>query len=323
MKKIQTLVSRSTVKIMDFDQLRCQGDFEQAYRKLERQQKSLWRPLSQEGVLLKLIIGAFALYVGLMVVNLLNTPVLTLLYTVCVVGTVWYGLDLLRRQLTTYRRRIAQQQQQLFQTAQRFLTKIHLDALDSNAHLVKHYGLDAAKSLLPYIWGVSPEQWRQHNHFEWEGITVASLSMEQEGQAPFYYWLLGTPVSLPLEAESTAFLPRPFAHDRWTPIHYNAAIETPEFRANYQIYTSEFWHSYYVTRAALVRQFLAQAQGQVAYLVVRKGWLYWAFPQSKEGTATTVADWKELSNQVKQQLTTGYGLAKQVQVMRTYLKQNS
>lgn len=306
---------------MHFDQLRCQEDFEQKYRSLERQRQSWWKPLSQEGLLLKLIVGAFVLYMGLVVVNLLNIPVLTLLYTIWVVGIVWYGLDLLRRQLTTYRRRIAQQQQYLFQTAQQFLTRTHLDTLDSNANLVKHLGLDAAKSLLPYIWGVSPEQWRQHNHFEWEGITVASLSIEQEGQPLLCYWLLGTPVDLPLEAESTAFLPRPFAHDRWTPIHYNTAIEPPEFRKNYQIYTSEFWHSYYVTRAALVRQFLAQAQGNAAYLVVRKGWLYWALPQPKAETATTLADWKQLSTQVKQQLTMGYELAQQVQEMRKYLKQ--
>lgn len=304
---------------MSAPSFRHRDDFTKAYQVLHRRRWSWWEPFSQEGLLVKSIVGAFALYMGLVVVNWLNVPVLTLLYTILVVGIGWYGLDLLRRQVTAHRRAVGQEQEQLLAAAQRFLIEAHLKGLGANGQLAGQRRLDVAKSLLPYIWGVSPEQWRQHPYFEWEGVSVARLSIEQEGKPALQYWLLGAPVRLPLAAESTAFLPQPFAHDRWSQVRHNTAIESPAFRAAYRIYTSNFWHSYYVARAPLVRRFLAQAQDQPAYLVVRKGWLYWAMPQTDYGVAASLAEWERLDAQVGQQVGHGYALAQQVVQMLQHL----
>lgn len=308
---------------MKVDSLHHRDDFIQAYQLLERRRRSWWEPLSQEGFLVKGIVGAFALYMGLVVVNWLNVPVLTLLYTLLVVGIGWYGMDVLRRQLTAHRGAVGQEQRQLLQAAQHFLMATHLKRMAPAAQVVNERKLDAAKSLLPYIWGVSPEQWRQYYYFEWEGVTVTRLSIEQEGKPSLNYWLLGGPVDLPLEEESTAFLPQPFAHDRWTPVRHNTTIESSTFRAAYRMYTSAFWHSYYVAQAALLRQFLAQAQGEPAYLVVRKGWLYWAIPHIDGTVGGSLANWEQLDREMEQQIIQGYALAQHAQQMLQQLKRPS
>ncbi len=225
----------------------------------------------------------------------------------------------LPQQLAIHRRCALREQDRLLRAAQQFLTAAQLAALDPRAQPVAHRRLDAAKSLLPYIWGVSPEQWQQVYHFEWEGVVVSSLNIEQESQPPLRYWLLGGAVALPFEAESTAFLPLPFAHDRWTVVRYNASIDSPVFRAQYRSNTSEFLHSYYVARGSLLRHFLAQAADQPTYLVVRKGWLYWALPQTGAVLAPGALAWEQRAAQTTAQLTEGYRLAQEVQKMIQHL----
>ena len=307
---------------MDETGLHHRDDFLKAKTKLVQQSQSWWAPLAREGVLLKLIVGAFLLYMGYVVVQLMGVALLVLLYTIAVVGIVWYVLDLMRQQYAQQRQTHAQQIQQLEQRAQHFLWQQYLKEQNPQALPIKKRQLQAARSLLPYVWGISPEQWQQRDYFEWQGIQVAQLSIEQEGQPPIHYWLLGTVVDLPHGEESTAILPQPYAHDRWERVQYNAAIETPEFQAQYRLFTSAFWHSYAIARAATLQQFLTIAGPQKGFLVIRKGWLYLALPQAAPTVLTALDDWAAYTQQIQQQGAVGLALAQQVEGLVQTLRPN-
>lgn len=291
-----------------------QADFLAAYAKLEQERRNWWAPFAKEGVLLKLIVGAFLLYMGYMVVTLVGVAVLVLLYTIFVVGVVWYGIDLLRQQYAAQQRHYEQERAKLARQAEQALLRHHLAKAAPGAQLTTRRRLHGARSLLPYIWGVSPEQWQQYDHFEVSGVSVATLLIEQEAQPPLAYWLLGTPVALAQDPdESTALLPKPFAHDRWTPVQFNTSLEPPEFRAQYRWFTSSFWHSYQVARGAVVRHMMALSDGPAStFLVVRKGWLYVAVARGAGAPMVTLPDWEGLAARVEAQAGAGVALARQV-----------
>lgn len=302
---------------MPFPSFQHRDDFLKSYAQLSRTRRNWWTPFSQEGVLIKFIVGAFLLYIGSVVVGLVGIDFLLLLYTIFVVGTLWYALDLLRQQYSLQQRTYERSLAELNAHAQRWLLKKALDKKTEGGTVTKKRRLQAARSLLPYIWGISSDQWRQQDHFTLRGLSLSTLYIEQEGQADRLFWLVGRPLATPNEEESTAFLPRPYVHDKWERVRYNAAIELPDFQKDYQIFTSSFWHSYHLTRAALVKRFLALNQEPTTFLVLRRGWLYVAVPQAVRITAS-VRDWAMFEKEVQALVDEGCIWIEQVEKLIQY-----
>ena len=80
------------------------------YNRLKKEKNSWWNVLASEGNSIKTIVGAFILYIGYLIVVSLNVDVLLLLYTMVVVGVIWYWVDMLR---TQYERNRAEYKKQM------------------------------------------------------------------------------------------------------------------------------------------------------------------------------------------------------------------
>ena len=68
------------------------------YEALKKQKNSWWNVLLSENNSVKTIFGVFILYLGYYIVKTLNINALLLIYTIIVVGVVWYWVDMLRTQ---------------------------------------------------------------------------------------------------------------------------------------------------------------------------------------------------------------------------------
>jgi type III secretory pathway component EscU len=60
--------------------------------------------LANENNSIKTIFGGFLLYIGFVIITEIEMPVLTLAYTILVVGVLWYWVDMLRTQYEIHRK---------------------------------------------------------------------------------------------------------------------------------------------------------------------------------------------------------------------------
>ncbi len=74
------------------------------YKKLKKQKNSWWNVLANENNSIKTIVGGFILYIGYIIISGLNVPVFILIYSMIVVGVIWYWVDMLRTQYEKHNR---------------------------------------------------------------------------------------------------------------------------------------------------------------------------------------------------------------------------
>lgn len=279
-----------------------QAALEATYTALKRARSSWWHIFSQEQLLLKTILAAFLLYVGYVVVSFTQSDTLLLFYTILTVAVGWYWLNVLQVQYAKHRQHYQQKIQGL---NKEFGTWVKSEVVAAHPELTLAAAQipQLAKTHIPYIWGLSMEAVREGATYYYEDILISSIRVEQE-QLSRWYWLLSVPYEQVFPTESTAFLPKPYAHDKWQAIQFNAQIQLPDFKANYSIYSSEFMHSYHLVSAAKVRQFMQLPEtdkwllfkNEKAYLLIPKeevvldvGQLATVVQQAKKQAAAVIA----------------------------------
>lgn len=175
----------------------------------------------------------------------------------------------------------------------KILSETNLEPLEKRTNYI-------VDTFLPYIWGYSPESIRQTDYYHYKDVNIATVQVRQE-KLSSEYWFFAAPMPQQFEAETTAFLPKPYQHDKWQQIHFNEAIESPDFKQDYGIYTSEFMHSYYLLSKDLVEAFLA-LPAKEKWLVARKNTLYWILPKSSFEVDITKLD--EVEKNAQKEATT-------------------
>jgi len=234
-------------------------EIQQTYQRLQKERRYWWNILTQENILVKTIIGAFVLYMGYVFVRSMEAEVLILLYTISVVGVLWYWLDLLRQLREKNIKKYEQQKTALRKKASDWLVTNLIQENPTIAPFAKRQ-MHFPQTFLPYIWGTGPESIRQTDYFTLDGVDVSIIQVDQEEESQAY-WFLTADLKQKFPKASTALLPRPYQHDKWQKIAFNEAIETPAFRKDYSIFSSEFMHAYYLISADLIRRFLDIEEG--------------------------------------------------------------
>ena len=250
------------------------------YEALKKQKNSWWNVLLSENNSVKTIFGVFILYLGYYIVKTLNVNALLLIYTIIVVGVVWYWVDMLRTQYERNNKEYQEKMRVLSGEIRRWAKKKIVNT--TTLTLPEKRQLHAAQSLLPHLWGAAPEAIEQVDEYvlpltNKTKIQMASLYWRQERQVNAY-WLLGATLPSSSVEGQTALLPLPYQLPKWEQVHFNSAIELPAFREHYSISTTAFMHSYYTVNRALIEQFLA-LEGQEAWLMVRHNKVYLALPK--------------------------------------------
>lgn len=83
---------------------RTKAEILEEYKKLRKQKNNWWNVLANENNSIKTIFGGFLLYIGFVIISEIEMPVITLAYTVLVVGVLWYWVDMLRTQYEIHRK---------------------------------------------------------------------------------------------------------------------------------------------------------------------------------------------------------------------------
>ncbi|BDS12611.1 hypothetical protein [Aureispira anguillae] len=246
------------------------------YHQLKKQKNSWWNVLASENNSIKTIVGGFILYIGYLIVSSLNVDVLLLLYTIIVVGVIWYWVDMLRVQYEKNNKEYKQKMRVLSGEIRRWSKKKIVTEYEGLSSLDQR-GYHIVQTLLPYIWGFTPEAIQQLDYYQYKGVSISSVQIRQE-RTMQEYWFLATELPQKHSEESTVLLPQPYQHDKWEKIAFNSAIELPEFKEKFGIYSSGFMHSYYLITRLLVEQFLALPASD-KWMVFRKNVAYLVFPK--------------------------------------------
>ncbi|MFK7798523.1 MAG: hypothetical protein AB8E82_13810 [Aureispira sp.] len=250
------------------------------YEALKKQKNSWWNVLLSENNSVKTILGGFVLYLGYYIVKTLNINALLLIYTIVVVGVVWYWIDMLRTQYEHNNKIYKEKMRVLSGEIRRWAKKKIVT--ETILALPEKRSLHAAQSLLPHLWGAVPEAIEQLDEYvlsvpEQPIIQIASLYWRQERQFNAY-WLLGATLPVSSIQGDTALLPLPYQLPQWERVHFNEAIELPTFKEQYSISTTAFMHSYYTLSRTLVEQFLALPSA-ASWLMIRQNKVYLAIPK--------------------------------------------
>lgn len=259
------------------------------YEALKKQKNSWWNVLLSENNSVKTILGGFVLYLGYYIVKTLHINALLLVYTIIVVGVVWYWIDMLRTQYE-HNNKVYKEKMRVLSGEIRRWAKKKIVA-ETILALPDKRNLHAVQSLLPHLWGAVPESIEQLDEYvlSIEGqttIQIASLYWRQERQFNAY-WLMGATLPASSIEGDTALLPLPYQLPQWERVHFNEAIELPAFKEQYGITTTAFMHSYYTVSRALVEQFLALSSTD-CWLMVRQNKVYLAIP--KQSVEVSIKD---------------------------------
>lgn len=246
------------------------------YHQLKKQKNSWWNVLANENNSIKTIVGGFILYIGYLIVVSLNVDALLLVYTIIVVGVIWYWVDMLRVQYEKNNKEYKQKMRVLSGEIRRWSKKKIVNKHDALVNLEQR-NFHAVKTMLPYIWGYTPEAIHQVDYYDYKGVNISTIQIKQEKKVE-EYWFFAIQYTQQHSDESTALLPKPYRHDKWQQIEYNKEIELPAFREEYTIFSSLFMHSYYLITRQLITQFLTLPtldkwlvfRQNVAYLVLPK-----------------------------------------------------
>lgn len=250
------------------------------YEVLKKQKNSWWNVLLSENNSVKTILGGFVLYLGYYIVKTLNINALLLIYTIVVVGVVWYWIDMLRTQYEHNNKIYKEKMRVLSGEIRRWAKKKIVT--ETILALPEKRSLHAAQSLLPHLWGAVPESMEQLDEYvlsvpEQAAIQIATLYWRQERQFNAY-WLMGATLPASSIQGDTALLPLPYQLPKWERVHFNEAIELPTFKEQYSISTTAFMHSYYTVSRALVEHFLALPSA-ASWLMIRQNKVYLAIPK--------------------------------------------
>lgn len=246
------------------------------YHELKRQKNSWWNVLASENNSIKTIVGGFILYIGYLIVSSLNVNALLLVYTIIVVGVIWYWVDMLRVQYEKNNKEYKQKMRVLSGEIRRWSKKKIVAEHDGLSSLEQRR-FHIMKTMLPYVWGYTPEAIQQVDYYTYKGVDISTIQIKQEKKVQ-EYWFFATDFEQKHSEESTALLPRPYQHDKWQQIAYNKEIELPAFKELFSISSSLFMHSYYLIRRHLISQFLALPTSD-KWLVFRQNKAYLALPK--------------------------------------------
>lgn len=248
------------------------------YHQIKRQKNSWWNILASENNSIKTIFGAFILYIGYIIVASLNVDVLLLVYTIIVVGVIWYWVDMLRNQYEKNNKEYKQKMRVLSGEIRRWSKKKIVKDYKALKN-IEQRKFHIVKTMLPYIWGFTPEAIQQIDYYDYKEVNISTVQIKQE-RVLQEYWFFAVSLVQKHSAESTVFLPLPYQHDKWQKIVFNSAIELPKFKENFGIYSSQFMHSYYLITRQLITIFLALPSLD-KWLVFRQNTVYLVLP--KEG----------------------------------------
>lgn len=247
------------------------------YHALKRQKNSWWNVLASENNSIKTIVGGFILYIGYLIVSSLNVNALLLVYTIIVVGVIWYWVDMLRVQYEKNNKEYKQKMRVLSGEIRRW-SKKKIVADHDDLSSLEQRRFHIMKTMLPYIWGYTPEAIQQVDYYTYKGVDISTIQIKQEKKVQ-EYWFFATDFEQEHSEESTALLPRPYQHDKWQQIAYNKEIELPAFKELFSISSSLFMHSYYLIRRHLISQFLTLPTSD-KWLVFRQNKAYLALPKT-------------------------------------------
>lgn len=268
------------------------------YQQLKRQKNSWWNVLASENNSIKTIVGGFILYIGYLIVASLNVNALLLVYTIIVVGVIWYWVDMLRVQYEKNNKEYKQKMRVLNGEIRRW-SKKKIVAEHKDLRSLEQRNFHVVKTMLPYIWGYTPEAIQQVDYYTYKGVNISTIQIKQEKKVQ-EYWFFATALQQQHPEESTALLPKPYQHDKWQQINYNQEIELPAFRALFSISSSLFMHSYYLITRPLITQFLTLPTND-KWLVFRQNTAYLALP--KEAINWDINKLDNLQEQASQQAT--------------------
>lgn len=275
------------------------------YHQLKKKKNSWWNVLASENNSVKTIVGAFILYIGYLIVVSLNVDALLLLYTIIVVGVIWYWVDMLRVQYEKNNKEYKQKMRVLSGEIRRW-SKKKIVTEHKELTSLEERSFHIVKTFLPYIWGYSPESIQQLEHYKYKNVHISSVQIKQE-RASKEYWFLAVPFPQKHGEESTMFLPQPYQHDKWQQVAFNAALELPEFKEKFGIYSSNFMHSYYLVTKRLMVEFLRLPsldkwlvfRQNIAYLVLPKEAMHFdiqALEKSQEKASQQAKEAMELTD---------------------------
>lgn len=247
------------------------------YHQLKKQKNSWWNVLASENNSIKTIVGGFILYIGYLIVASLNVNALLLVYTIIVVGVIWYWVDMLRVQYEKNNKEYKQKMRVLNGEIRRW-SKKKIVAEHKDLASLEQRNFHVVKTMLPYIWGYTPEAIQQIDYYNYKGVNISTIQIKQEKKVQ-EYWFFSTPFQQQHPEESTALLPKPYQHDKWQEITYNKEIELPAFKELFSISSSLFMHSYYLITRQLITQFLALPTTD-KWLVFRQNAAYLALPKA-------------------------------------------
>lgn len=276
--------------------VRTKEELLEEYHELKRQKNSWWNVLASENNSIKTIVGGFILYIGYLIVSSLNVNALLLVYTIIVVGVIWYWVDMLRVQYEANNKEYKRKMRVLNGEIRRW-SKKKIVAEHKELNSLEQRKFHIVKTMLPYIWGYTPEAIQQVDYYTYKGVNISTIKIKQE-QKVQEYWFFATAFEQQHPEESTALLPRPYQHDKWQQIAYNEQIELPSFKELFSISSSLFMHSYYLITRQLISQFLALPTID-KWLVFREDRAYLALP--KESISLDIEHLDSLQEKVAKQ----------------------
>jgi hypothetical protein len=276
--------------------VRTKEELLEEYHELKRQKNSWWNVLASENNSIKTIVGGFILYIGYLIVSSLNVNALLLVYTIIVVGVIWYWVDMLRVQYEDNNKEYKQKMRVLNGEIRRW-SKKKIVAEHKELNSLEQRKFHIVKTMLPYIWGYTPEAIQQVDYYTYKGVNISTIKIKQ-AQKVQEYWFFATAFEQQHPEESTALLPRPYQHDKWQQIAYNKEIELPDFKESFSISSSLFMHSYYLITRQLISQFLALPTTD-KWLVFRENRAYLTLP--KESISLDIEHLDSLQEKVAKQ----------------------
>jgi hypothetical protein len=276
--------------------VRTKEELLEEYHELKRQKNSWWNVLASENNSIKTIVGGFILYIGYLIVSSLNVNALLLVYTIIVVGVIWYWVDMLRVQYEDNNKEYKQKMRVLNGEIRRW-SKKKIVAEHKELNSLEQRKFHIVKTMLPYIWGYTPEAIQQVDYYTYKGVNISTIKIKQ-AQKVQEYWFFATAFEQQHPEESTALLPRPYQHDKWQQIAYNKEIELPNFKESFSISSSLFMHSYYLITRQLISQFLALPTTD-KWLVFRENRAYLTLP--KESISLDIEHLDSLQEKVAKQ----------------------
>lgn len=246
------------------------------YHQLKKQKNSWWNVLASENNSVKTIVGGFILYIGYLIVASLDVNALLLVYTVIVVGVIWYWVDMLRVQYEKNNKEYKQKMRVLSGEIRRWSKKKIVDK-HNDLKSIDQRSFHIVKTMLPYIWGYTPEAIHQVDYYNYKAVNISTIQIKQEKKIQ-EYWFFAIRHEQQHSEESTVLIPKPYQHDKWQQVEFNQQIELPEFKEQFTINSSLFMHSYYLINRHLIAQFLSLPtldkwlifRQNIAYLILPK-----------------------------------------------------